>query len=443
MRTQSPVVQLSDGFYLNRTPLFAFGLLCCLFSLWGCAMSLNDVLIGQFRKAFMLSDFQSALVQFSFYISYLVLAIPAAMVIKRFSYKSSILTGLLLYVVGCLLFFPAAMLARYQLFFVALFVVAAGLVFIETAADTYCTLLGPPGKGTHRLNLASAFQPIGAILGSSMGSWLIFKQGDLSLEQLREMPASQAWQHQLAMIHATLEPYRYLLAVLAVVIIAIGLTRYPACKGPDPSRAQRMDTLGALGRLFRQPRFVFGVLTQFLYVGAQVGVWSFVIRLTMGLGHLGERQASMYLIASFVAFFVGKLIANAFMRHARPAQVLFVYALLCIAALAYAVTVHNFSAVYAAILVSGLLGPCWPTIYGLTVDGLGHDRAYGGSVLVMSISGGGIVPLLQGYVSDASGGNMQLAYSVPLACFVVIAGFAAYCRRSPELARGEFADQPQ
>ena len=155
MAKSDPVVQLPDGFYLNRTPLLAFGLLCCLFSLWGCAMSLNDVLIGQFRKAFMLSDFQSALVQFSFYISYFVLGIPAGMIIKRFSYKWSIQLGLLLYLIGCCLFFPAAHFATYQIFFVALFVVAAGLVFIETAADTYCTLLGPPGRGTHRLNFAS------------------------------------------------------------------------------------------------------------------------------------------------------------------------------------------------------------------------------------------------------------------------------------------------
>ncbi|MBS1090634.1 L-fucose:H+ symporter permease [Gluconobacter sp. Dm-74] len=430
MAKSDPVVQLPDGFYLNRTPLLAFGLLCCLFSLWGCAMSLNDVLIGQFRKAFMLSDFQSALVQFSFYISYFVLGIPAGMIIKRFSYKWSIQLGLLLYLIGCCLFFPAAHFATYQIFFVALFVVAAGLVFIETAADTYCTLLGPPGRGTQRLNFASAFQPIGAILGSSMGAYLIFRDGDLSREQLSAMPAAQAWQHQLGMIHATLEPYVYILGVLLVVMIGIGITHYPACKGRDQHKKHALDTTGALKRLFSNKRFVLGILTQFLYVGAQVGVWSFMIRLSMRLGHINERQASVYLILSFCAFFAGKLVANFFMRHARPARVLFIYSLLCILALGYAVMVHDFTAVYAAILVSGLLGPCWPTIYGLTVDELGHDRAYGGSILVMSISGGGILPLLQGYISDATGGNMQLAYIVPMGCFIVIAMFAAYCMKN-------------
>lgn len=435
-----PALQPSpDGFYLNRTPWFAFFLLCCIFALWAAAASMNDVLIAHFKKAFLLSDFQTAFVQSAFYLGYFFVAIPAALVVRRFSYKTTILVGLVLYMLGCSLFFPAASMAKYEMFLLALFVIAAGLSFLETASNTYSTLMGPRESGTRRLNISQTFHPFGAMAGVYVGSFVMFKDTDATREQLAQMSAADAAAQQLQMIQSTLLPYQWMIAVLALMFVLIVITRFPACKGNRSHTADKRTTgagkasIGqSLARLRRNPRFCFGVLAQFLYVGAQVGVWSFTIRLAMQMGGMNERSASWFLLTTFAAYFVGKMIANLLMRKMHPARVLAIYGVLCIVLLAYTILVPNITAVYAAVGVSIFLGPCWPTIYGLTIDGLGEDTGVGGSLLVMSIVGGGVIPIFQGLLSDANGGNMQIAYSVPLLCFVVIVAYAMRCLRQPQ-----------
>ncbi|WP_421552660.1 L-fucose:H+ symporter permease [Pseudomonas yamanorum] len=424
--------QTPDGFYLNRTPWFAFILLCSIFALWAAAASMNDVLIAHFKKAFLLSDFQTAFVQSAFYLGYFFVAIPAAMVVRRFSYKTTILIGLLLYMFGCLMFFPAASTAKYGMFLLALFVIAAGLSFLETACNTYSTLMGPRETGTRRLNISQTFHPFGAMAGVYVGSFVMFKDTDATTQQLQQMSVSEAAVQQLQMIQSTLLPYKWMIAVLVLMFILIAITRFPACKGNKPANSKPGSLRQSLGRLWRNPRFTFGVLAQFLYVGAQVGVWSFTIRLAMQMGGMNERSASWFLLTTFAAYFVGKMIANLLMRRLHPAKVLAMYGVLCIVLLAYTILVPNISAVYAAVGVSIFLGPCWPTIYGLTIDGLGEDTGVGGSLLVMSIVGGGVIPIFQGLLSDASGGNMQLAYSVPLLCFIVIVIYAVKCLRQSD-----------
>jgi FHS family L-fucose permease-like MFS transporter len=437
--TKPPLQQTPDGFYLNRTPWFAFLLLCSIFALWAAAASMNDVLIAQFKKAFLLSDFQTAFVQSAFYLGYFFVAIPAAMVVRRFSYKTTILIGLLLYMFGCVLFFPAASTAKYGMFLLALFVIAAGLSFLETACNTYSTLMGPRETGTRRLNISQTFHPFGAMAGVYVGSFVMFKEGDATHEQLTQMSAADAAVQQLQMIQSTLLPYKWMIGVLVLMFILVAITKFPACKGllqKQFNQQIKQSSLGqSLSRLRRNPRFVFGVLAQFLYVGAQVGVWSFTIRLAMQMGGMNERSASWFLLTTFAAYFVGKVIANLLMRKLHPAKVLALYGVLCIALLAYTILVPNISAVYAAVGVSIFLGPCWPTIYGLTIDGLGEDTGVGGSLLVMSIVGGGVIPIFQGLLSDYTGGNMQLAYSVPLVCFVVIVAYAMHCLRHTDSER--------
>ncbi|WP_440780137.1 L-fucose:H+ symporter permease [Pseudomonas syringae] len=428
--------QTPDGFYLNRTPWFAFILLCSIFALWAAAASMNDVLIAHFKKAFLLSDFQTAFVQSAFYLGYFFVAIPAALVVRRFSYKTTILIGLMLYLFGCALFFPAASTAKYGMFLMALFVIAAGLSFLETACNTYSTLMGPRETGTRRLNISQTFHPFGAMTGVYVGSFVMFKDTDATREQLAQMSASEAAAQQLQMIQSTLLPYKWMIAVLILMFILIAITRFPACKGNGTVSEPRASIGQSLGRLRRNPRFCFGVLAQFLYVGAQVGVWSFTIRLAMQMGGMNERSASWFLLTTFAAYFIGKMIANLLMRKMHPARVLAVYGVLCIVLLAYTILVPNITAVYAAVGVSVFLGPCWPTIYGLTIDGLGEDTGVGGSLLVMSIVGGGVMPIFQGLLSDANGGNMQIAYSVPLLCFVAIVMYAVYCMRQPQPVLG-------
>lgn len=199
------IVQMPDG-YLNKTPLFQFILLSCLFPLWGCAAALNDILITQFKSVFSLSNFASALVQSAFYGGYFLIAIPASLVIKKTSYKVAILIGLTLYIVGCTLFFPASHMATYTMFLAAIFAIAIGLSFLETAANTYSSMIGPKAYATLRLNISQTFYPIGAAAGILLGKYLVFSEGESLEKQMAGMNAEQVHNFKVLMLENTLEP---------------------------------------------------------------------------------------------------------------------------------------------------------------------------------------------------------------------------------------------
>lgn len=409
------IVQQNDG-YLNKTPLFQFILLSCLFPLWGCAASLNDILITQFKSVFALSDFASALVQSAFYGGYFLIAIPASLVIRKTSYKLAILAGLALYILGCLLFYPASHMATYTMFLAAIFAIAIGLSFLETAANTYSSMIGQRQHATLRLNISQTFYPVGALMGIVLGKYLVFQDGESLETQMANMTVEQAHAFRLSMLEHTLEPYKYLVMVLVVVMLLFMFTRYPRCK--PQSNEKSLPTLGETFRYLAKNRhFKRGILAQFLYVGMQVAVWSFTIRLALTLGAANEREASSFMIYSFICFFIGKFVANILMTRFRPEKVLIAFSLLGIATLGYVMLVPNFTAVYAAVFVSVLFGPCWATIYAgtlATVDSKYTEVA--GAFIVMSIVGAAFVPALQGFVSDHLG-SMQLAFGVSLLCF--------------------------
>ncbi|WP_210452974.1 L-fucose:H+ symporter permease [Pantoea ananatis] len=409
------IVQQNDG-YLNKTPLFQFILLSCLFPLWGCAASLNDILITQFKSVFALSDFASALVQSAFYGGYFLIAIPASLVIRKTSYKLAILAGLALYILGCLLFYPASHMATYTMFLAAIFAIAIGLSFLETAANTYSSMIGQRQHATLRLNISQTFYPVGALMGIVLGKYLVFQDGESLETQMANMTAAQAHAFRLSMLEHTLEPYKYLVMVLVVVMLLFMFTRYPRCK--PQSNEKSLPTLGETFRYLAKNRhFKRGILAQFLYVGMQVAVWSFTIRLALTLGAANEREASSFMIYSFICFFIGKFVANILMTRFRPEKVLIAFSLFGIATLGYVMLVPNFTAVYAAVFVSVLFGPCWATIYAgtlATVDSKYTEVA--GAFIVMSIVGAAFVPALQGFVSDHLG-SMQLAFGVSLLCF--------------------------
>ncbi|MGC8340938.1 L-fucose:H+ symporter permease [Pantoea sp. AG702] len=409
------IVQQNDG-YLNKTPLFQFILLSCLFPLWGCAASLNDILITQFKSVFALSDFASALVQSAFYGGYFLIAIPASLVIRKTSYKLAILAGLALYILGCLLFYPASHMATYTMFLAAIFAIAIGLSFLETAANTYSSMIGQRQHATLRLNISQTFYPVGALMGIVLGKYLVFQDGESLETQMANMTAAQAHAFRLSMLEHTLEPYKYLVMVLVVVMLLFMFTRYPRCK--PQSNEKSLPTLGETFRYLAKNRhFKRGILAQFLYVGMQVAVWSFTIRLALTLGAANEREASSFMIYSFICFFIGKFVANILMTRFRPEKVLIAFSLLGIATLGYVMLMPNFTAVYAAVFVSVLFGPCWATIYAgtlATVDSKYTEVA--GAFIVMSIVGAAFVPALQGFVSDHLG-SMQLAFGVSLLCF--------------------------
>ena len=413
------ITQLPDG-YLNKTPLFQFILLSCLFPLWGCAAALNDILITQFKSVFELSNFASALVQSAFYGGYFLIAIPASLVIKKTSYKYAIMIGLILYIVGCTMFFPASHMATYTMFLAAIFAIAIGLSFLETAANTYSSMIGPKQYATLRLNISQTFYPIGAAGGILLGKYLVFSEGESLQNQMAGMDATQLHEFRLAMLENTLEPYRYMIMVLVVVMILFLVTKFPKCKVAETVEHKRPSAMDTLNYLAKNSRFRKGIIAQFLYVGMQVAVWSFTIRLALEMGDINERDASNFMVYSFACFFIGKFIANILMTRFNADKVLIIYSIIGVLFLVYVAFMPSFTAVYAAVLVSILFGPCWATIYAGTLETVDNEHTeMAGAVIVMAIVGAAVVPAIQGYVADLTH-SLQLSFLVSMLCFVYV-----------------------
>ncbi|HHQ4902555.1 TPA: L-fucose:H+ symporter permease [Aeromonas veronii] len=413
------IIQLPDG-YLNKTPIFQFILLSCLFPLWGCAASLNDILITQFKSVFELSNFASALVQSAFYGGYFLIAIPASLVIKKNTYKFAILTGLTLYIGGCTMFFPASHMATYTMFLAAIFAIAIGLSFLETAANTYSSMIGPKETAILRLNISQTFYPIGAIAGILLGKYLVFHDGDSLETTMASLSGAELHNFKLAMLENTLEPYKYMIMVLVVVFILFAFTKFPKCKVEQTSSRKRPSATDTLRYLSTNKRFRKGIIAQFLYVGMQVAVWSFTIRLALELGNINERDASNFMVYSFICFFIGKFVANILMTKFSPEKVLTLYSVIGVFTLAYVALVPDFSAIYMAVFVSILFGPCWATIYAGTLDTVDNEHTeMAGAVIVMAIVGAAVVPAIQGLVADMVG-SLQVSFLVSMCCFVYV-----------------------
>lgn len=410
--------QRDDG-YLDRIPVFQFILLSCLFPLWGAAASLNDILITQFKSVFELSNFASALVQSAFYGGYFLIAIPASFVIKKSSYKMTIIAGLVIYIAGCSLFYPASAAATYTMFLAAIFCIAIGLSFLETAANTYSSMIGEPSRATLRLNISQTFYPIGAIAGILLGKYLIFQDGASLEDQMALMSAEQLQAFKLEMLQHTLKPYKYMVMIIAGVATLFALTQFPSCKVKESQSIKSPSIAETLKYLSTNSRFKKGIISQWFYVGMQVAVWSFTIRLALEMGNLNERDASTYLVYSFIGFFVGKFIANLLMTKFKQELVLIAYSILGMICLVYVSFVPNFSAVWMAIVVSVLFGPCWATIFAATLQTV--DNKYtetAGAVVVMAIVGAAFIPAIQGLVADIVG--LQASFMVNFVCFGVV-----------------------
>ncbi len=352
--------KLDTSAYLPHTPWLQFLLVCCLFALWGMAGNLNDILIAQFKKGFDLTDTQTALVQSIFFLGYFFVALPAAALIKRFSYKAAIIIGLCLYALGCFLFVPAAQIMTYGAFLACLGVIACGLSFLETSANTYSSLLGPIQSSTQRINFSQIFNSLGVISGVLIGQLMVFGENDPSHEQLLAMPAAAADVARHQMVGQVVGPYLIIGSVLVVLALVFVFIKFPSCKGA-PAQQQQLPTesMGpTLKRLFAIPRFRLGILSQFLYVGAQVGVWSFTIRFVQLVQQgTSEHSATYWLLASLVIYAVGKTVATWLMNRLNPAMLLGTFALAATALLLIAVFSGSMLAVYALILVSFCMAP--------------------------------------------------------------------------------------
>lgn len=419
-----------DG-YLESTPWFQFILLAMLFSLWAAAASLNDILITAFKSVFTLTDVATAFVQSAFYLGYFVIAIPAARVIRHFSYKTAIIFGLILYILGCVLFVPASHAGTYGMFLVALFVLAVGLSFLETSANTYASMMGPKKNSTQRLNIAQTFYPLGSILGVVMGKYLVFGAGETLEEKLAN--AAPQDRHAVAQdaLQAILQPYFVIVAILVVILFLFIISEFPSCKPKKAEVDEHAGIVETLKYLFSQRDFVIGIVTQFIYIGMQTTVWSFTIRLALEEDKsLNERAASTFLIISFALFFVGRSLASSLMSRFPAARILQIGSMVGVACLAYVVIVPGITSVYAAVASVLFFAPCWPTIYGETLETIKEPRyrETGGAIIVMSIIGGAVQPVIQGFASDQIG-SLRLSFIVPALAYVVVLAYFTYMAR--------------
>jgi FHS family L-fucose permease-like MFS transporter len=406
-----------------RPSILPFALIVALFFLWGMANNLNDILIAQFKKAFTLSDFRAGLVQSAFYLGYFLLAIPAGLFTRRFGFKAAVILGLLLYACGAFLFWPAAELRTYSLFLLALFVLASGLAFLETSANPFATVLGPPETAAQRLNLAQAFNPLGSITGVFIGQQFIFSGIEHTPAEIAAIDTAQRSVYFAAESSAVQLPYLIIGLVVLGWATLILITRFPKASAAGPTTDFQPRSL------WQNRRFVLAVVAQFFYVGAQVGVWSFLIRYVQATQPgTSQKLAANYLTACLVAFMVGRFAGTALMRRISPTRLLASFAainvLLCAADVANMAHVGT----YMLIVTSFFMSIMFPTIFAVGVDGLEDaERKLGSALIVMSIIGGAVLTAAMGAVSDA--GGIQLAMGIPLVCFAVVFIFARQSRR--------------
>lgn len=400
-------------------------LIISLFFLWGMANNLNDILITQFKKVFTLTDFKAGLVQSAFYTGYFVFSIPAALWMKRYGYKAAVVFGLLLYALGAFLFYPAAAAREYTLFLGALFVIASGLAFLETSANPLIVAMGDPVTAERRLNFAQSFNPFGCIAGIVIGREFILSGHEPTAEELAVMTSEQLELFYQTESHAVQGPYLVLGFVVLVWALLVLIVKFPGIA----TRAASNEGAGSWGdykQLLAKGSFMFGVAAQFFYVGAQVCIWSFLIRYGQeAVPGTGEKILANYLLASLVIFMIGRFVATALMSRVRAAWLMWVYAVVNVLLCAYAVVQPGYDGLLALTATSFFMSLMFPTIFALSLKGLGELSKAGASFLVMAIIGGAILTAIMGLVSDLT--SIHTAFTVPLVCFVFIAIYARFC----------------
>ncbi|WP_111640289.1 L-fucose:H+ symporter permease [Marinimicrobium alkaliphilum] len=407
-------------------PLF---LIVSLFFMWGVANNLNDILIPQFRRAFDLTDFASGLVQSAFYMGYFLLAIPAALAMKRFGYKAAVIVGLLLYGTGAFLFYPAAMAEQYVYFLLALFVIASGLAFLETSANPLIVAMGSPETAERRLNFAQSFNSFGAISGVLIGREFILSGEEHVPEQFALMTEVEQAAYYTAEVQAVMGPYLAIAVIVLFWTLAVFLVKFPAVASGHED-TEHSFRLADFKVLMKRRYYMFAVIAQFVYVGAQVCIWSYMIRYGQSALPAGtpDRDLANYLFWSLVAFMVGRFIATALMSKVEPARLMLVYALANVGLCLVAVALPNMVGMLALVSTSFFMSLMFPTIFALGIKGLGPLAKSGSAFLIMAIIGGAVVTAMMGLVSDLS--RINIAVLVPMVCFVVIAFFARASLRS-------------
>ena len=419
--------------------LIPFILITSCFALWGFANDITNPMVKAFSKIFRMSVTDGALVQVAFYGGYFAMAFPAAMFIRKYSYKSGILMGLGLYAIGALLFFPAKMTGAYYPFLLAYFILTCGLSFLETSANPYILSMGTEETATRRLNLAQSFNPMGSLLGMYVAmNFIQAKLNPMETDERALLSGEEFEALKQSDLNVLIGPYLVIGIVIAIMFAVIYMTKMP--KNGDQSK--EINFLPTLKRIFSIPRYREGVIAQFFYVGAQIMCWTFVIqygtRIFMGEG-MDERSAEVlsqqYNIIAMVIFCCSRFICTFILRYLNAGMLLGILAVAACIFTCGVIFLQDIWGMYCLVAVSACMSLMFPTIYGIALEGMGDDAKFGAAGLIMAILGGSVLPPLQASIIDmgivANMPAVNVSFVLPLICFIVITiyGYRSFKRR--------------
>ncbi|GJM29482.1 MAG: L-fucose permease [Cyclobacteriaceae bacterium] len=417
---------------VSKQVLIPFILITSLFALWGFANDITNPMVSAFKKILELNNTQASWVQMAFYGGYFTMAFPAAMFVKKYSYKKGVILGLLLYATGALLFYPAAAYEAFGFFLAALYILTFGLAFLETTANPFILAMGDPRTATRRLNLAQAFNPIGALTGLFVAQTFILgslqsddldTQGNPVYDTLTESAKTLVRTQDLMVIR---DPYVILGIFVLFMMVLIALVKMPE------KQETRSDSMkDSLNRLFKNKRFTGGVIAQMFYVGAQIMCWTYIYQYAETLG-INNQNAVFYAYLALALFLVGRWIGTYLLKFYNSGKLLMYFAIGAIFFTLGAIFIPGMTGLYSLVGISMCMSIMFPTIYGIALMDVGDDAKYGAAFLVMAIVGGAIMPVLQGAMLDIGGSGysdveilgvpeVNFSFFLPLICFVVVA----------------------
>lgn len=423
--------------------LIPFILITFCFALWGFANDITNPMVKAFSKIFRMSVADGALVQVAFYGGYFAMAFPAAMFIRKYSYKAGVLMGLGMYAIGAFLFFPAMLLGNYYPFLLAYFILTCGLSFLETSCNPYILSMGTEETATRRLNLAQSFNPMGSLLGMYVAmNFIQNKLNPMSTAERNELSAIEFEAMKSSDLGVLITPYLIIGAVILVMLILIRMVRMP--KNADQSH--NIDFIPTLKRIFSVHNYREGVIAQFFYVGAQIMCWTFIIQYGTRLFMIDgmEEQAAEILsqkfnIAAMIIFCISRFVCTFILRYLNAGLLLKVLAIVAGIFTCGVILFQNILGMYCLVGVSACMSLMFPTIYGIALQGMGDDAKFGAAGLIMAILGGSVLPPLQASIIDMHTiWNMpavNISFILPFVCFIVIAvyGHRSYMRMMKKL----------
>jgi FHS family L-fucose permease-like MFS transporter len=397
--------------------IFPLTIISSLYFMWGFVTNLNDILIPHLKRACQLNDFQSAFVQFAFFGAYFFMAVPAGLLLKKTGYKLGMVIGLLTACAGALLFLPSANTRVYIYFLFALSVLASGITILQVAANPYVSILGPAHKAASRISLVGSFNSIGAFIGPFIGGLFILSNSTLSPLQIDMLPLTEKIQYLNTEAASVKLPYVILAACLFLMAVAIYFSGLP-----EPAETMEEENLIPLKRqsIFHYRHLILGAIAIFAYVGAEVGIGSFIIRYgqTLGLDGFTDKAGSRFVIYYMMSAFVGRVLGIFYLPYVRSSHALILKSALAIVLISLSISGSGYFALWCIVLVGFCNSIMWPSIFPLAIEGLGDMTKKGSSFLIMGIVGGALVPLLVGYLSYAI--NTQIAFIIPGLCYFFI-----------------------